>query len=348
MQRRSFLQLSTRAGLVTLTTSCAQSAIPGTQRQSMPSSGANDRAHDTSVPHTAKIAIGHATVASALPLFCAVQQGFFSAAGLTVEMQKMVTPQTTVEGMIANRLQGCSNGTAVGSLAVAALASPDLFRIIAANASNQTFVLDEIIVAKDSAIQSIRDLDGKSVGCGLGPQNQAIAKALLAKNGVKAAQIIPMEISQHPAAVASGQLAAAYTLEPSGTIGQRKNLTRTLETGVVAKYILGDPLAPWFGGAATLSTTWLQQFPEPAKQYIAAYRQGVDFVRRHPAQARQYLVGYTPITADLASAVPLADYRMYDEFTAQDLRYFQQYLDFLQTVKILRQRLEVTPLLYPV
>ncbi len=338
MQRRSFIQFGTGTVLVTLAASCQPAGRPVSPPQS--SRAPTDR------PHATKIVIGHATVASALPLFCAVKQGFFTAAGLTVELQKMVSPQTTVEGMIADRLQGCSNGTAVASLAVAALAAPDLFRIIAANATNQTFVLDEIIVGKDSDIQSLRDLDGKLVGCGLGPQNQAIAKALLAKNGVKAAQIIPLEISQHPAAVASGQLAAAYTLEPSGTIGTLKNLTRTLETGVVAKYILGDPQAPWFGGAATLNTAWLKQFPEPAKLYIAAYRQGVEFVRRYPEQARQHLVGYTPITADLASAVPLADYRLYDEFTSRDLRYFQQYLDFLQTANILRQRLEVSPLLY--
>jgi NitT/TauT family transport system substrate-binding protein len=335
MRRRSFIQATSGVFIVTLA-SCAE-----LKRSKSNSSAAPNRASES-----VKIVIGHATIASALPLFCAVKQGFFEGAGLRVELQKMVSSQTTVEGMIAGRLQGCSNGTATGSLAIAALASPDLFRIIAGNGTNQEFILDEIIVGKDSQIQSIRDLNGQKVGCGLGPQNSVIAKALLAKNGVKAAQIIPMELSQHPAAVASGQLAAAYTLEPTGTIGALKGLTRTLETGVVAKYILGNPKAPWFGGAATVSTALLKEFPKEAKQYIVAYRKGVEFVRSHPDRARQYLVGYTPITADLAPSVPLAGYRMYDEFSYEDLHYFQQYFDFLQTEKILQQYLEVKPLIY--
>jgi NitT/TauT family transport system substrate-binding protein len=335
MHRRSFIHLGTGAFLITLAPSC-------TQRSS--DSGSNIQAN--SAIAAPKIVIGHATIASALPFFCAIEKGYFKAAGVTVEAQKMVSPQPTIEGMIAGRIHGSSNGTASGSLAVAALASPDLFRIIAANSSNQTFVLDQIIVAKDSPIQAIAELDGQKVGCGLGPQNMAIAKAILARNGAKAAQIVPMEISQHPAAVGSGQLAAAYTLEPSGTIGQQKQLTRTLETGVVAKYILGDPQAAWFGGTASLSTKFIQQYPEQAKQYIAAYRKGVEFVRQQPDQARQYLQEYTPIKGDLVKLVPLAEYRMYDEFSAKDLNDFQAFFDFLQTEKVLKQKLEVASLIY--
>jgi NitT/TauT family transport system substrate-binding protein len=339
MRRRSLIQQSTGAFLLTIAAGCTRSTRPP-QPTSQPTSEAKEAA--------TTITIGHATVASALPIFCAVKQGFFAAAGLSVELQKMVSPQPIIEGMMAGRLQGCSNGTASGSLALAALAMPDLFRIIAANATNQKFILDEIIVGQNSPIQSIRDLNGKKIGCGLGPQNLVIAKALLSKNNVQAAQIIPMEISQHPAAIASGQLDAAYTLEPAGTIGRLKQLTRTLETGVVAKYILGDPLAPWFGGAAAISTALLKKFPEQAQKYIAAYRQGVEFVRQKPDQARQYLIDYTPITAELTTAVPLADYRMYDEFTPTDMQYFQQYFDFLHNEKILKQRLDVKPLIYRV
>lgn len=332
MQRRSFIYLGVGTWLATLA-ACNSSTQP-------PSSPLN------TTQSTPKIVIGQATVASALPLFCAVEQGFFKAAGLNVELQEVASAQPTVEGMVAGRIQGSSNGTASASLAVAAIASPRLFQIIAANATNQTFVLDEIIVAQDSPIQTLQNLDGQKVGCGLGPQNLAITKALLAKNGATASQIVPMDISQHPAAVAAGQVAAAYTLEPSGTIGQHKKLTRTLETGVVAKYILGNPQAPWFGGLATLTTAFLEQFPEQAKQYVAAYRQGIEFVRQQPEKARQYLVGYTPISAELASAVPLVDYRLYDEFTSDDLSYFQKYFDFLQTEKVLKQKVDAASLIY--
>jgi NitT/TauT family transport system substrate-binding protein len=335
MHRRFFLQIGSGILLVSIAQSCKTtlSSNSNLTPQPQPNSGT-------------KIVIGHATVASGLPFFCAVEKGFFKEAGLELDVQKMVTPQHTVEGMIGDRIHGCSNGTATGSLAVAAIASPDLFRIIAANNSNQKFVLDEIIVPKNSPIQAIADLDGKAIACGMGPQNLAIARGLLAKNGVKASQIVQMEFSQHVAAVESGQVAAAYTLEPSGTVGTLKGLTRTLETGVVAKYILEDPLAPWFGGAAVLTTRFIQDHPDLAKQYITAYRKGVEFVRQKPDEARQFLTGYTAITGDLTKSVPLADYRMYDEFTPQDLSFFQKYFDFLQADKVLAQKLDVASLIY--
>jgi NitT/TauT family transport system substrate-binding protein len=330
MRRRSFLHHSASALVVSIAASCTRS-----------------RPNSSASPQNAeRIVIGYATVASGLPFFCAVEKGFFKEVGLEIESQRMTSPQRTIEGMIGQRLQGCSNGTATGSLAVAAIASPNLFQIIASNLSNQTWILDEIIVAKESAIQTIADLNGKPIGCGLGPQNLAIAQALLAQNGANASQIIQMEQAQHVAAVASGQVAAAYTLEPNGTIGRLKNLTRTLETGVVAKYILKDPTAPWFGGTAALTTQFLQAHPDLAQRYIAAYRKGVEWVRQQPQDARTFLPGYTAASEELSQLVPIVDYRLYDEFTPTDLAAFQRFIDFLQDAKVLSQKLEIAPLLY--
>ena len=47
--------------------------------------------------------------------------------------------------------------------------------------------------------------------------------------------------------------------------------TRVLEAGVVAKYILGDPMAPWHGGSASLTTEFIKKHPDAAKKFIAAY-----------------------------------------------------------------------------
>ena len=47
---------------------------------------------------------------------------------------------------------------------------------------------------------------------------------------------------------------------------------------MVAKYILGDPLAPWHGGAASLTSEFIKKNPELSKKYIAAYARG----RRNP------------------------------------------------------------------
>ncbi len=66
----------------------------------------------------------------------------------------------------------------------------------------------------------------------------------------------------------------------------------------------------------------------------------------NPDEARKYLAGYTPIEENLANAVPLPAYTMYDEFTASDLKYFQKFLDYMYEKKVLSKKVEVASLIY--
>ncbi|MEE3720011.1 ABC transporter substrate-binding protein [Tumidithrix elongata RA019] len=292
-----------------------------------------------------KIVIGYPAVTPALPLYLALEKGYFKKFGLDVEAIAFANPQEVVEGMISGKIQAAGNGVSSGNLAIGEDKSPGFFKIICSNISNTQFVLEQFVVARDSTIKAISELKGKKVCSGLGPQNIALAKAILAKNGYPNAQILPLSFDKHIGAIASGEVAAAYTLEPIGTVGRIEGKTRTLEAGVVSKYILGDPLAPWFGGSAAISTKFLSEHPAIAQKFITAYRMGVEEVRRNPILARQYLPRYTKIKPALTKQVPLPDYRMFDEFTAKDVEYFQQFFDFLKTEKVLSRKVEVFPLL---
>lgn len=293
-----------------------------------------------------KIVIGYPAVTPALPLYLALERGYFKELGLDVEAIAFANPQDVVEGMIAGRIQAAGNGVSSGNLAIGEANSPGNFKIICSNISNTKFILEQFIVAKGSNFEKISDLNGKKVCSGLGPQNIALAKAILAKNGYPNAQIIALPFDKHIAALVSGEVDAAYTLEPVGTVGRIGETTRTLETGVVSTYILGDPLAPWFGGSAALSTKFIAEYPAIAQKFISAYRRGVNEVRNNSSVARQYLQKYTRISPELTSQVPLPDYMMFDEFTSKDVAYFQQFFDFLTTEEVLNRRVEVLPLLF--
>ena len=146
--------------------------------------------------------------------------------------------------------------------------------------------------------------------------------------------------------MAAGQVDGAYTLEPTGTIGRMNGTTRVVEAGVVAKYILGDPLAPWHGGSASLTSEFIKKNPDAAKRYMAAYRKGVEFVRTSPGEARQYMKGYTAIEGPLTSEVPLAAYMFYDEFTPASAAYFQTFFDLFTDKGIFNRKVVVADLLY--
>lgn len=294
----------------------------------------------------AHVRIGYWPVAAGLPFYAAVEKGYFREAGLEVEPLKFAGAQQVMEAMLAGRSDGSSNGTGSANLAIGELASPGLFKIFASNPSNAKFVLDEFLVASAAPYKSVQELKGKRVGSGPGIQNVTLAKAVLERAGATGATVVELPIATHVAAVAAGQVDAVYTLEPTGTVGRLNGTTRVLEAGVIARYILGDPDAPWFGGSATLTTEFIKNHPAETRSFIAAYARGIDLVKNHPADARPYLKGYTAIEGPLTSEVPLASYKLASEFTKYDIDMFQKFFDLFFEKGVFRQRVLVEPMLY--
>lgn len=295
---------------------------------------------------TPKIRVGFWPVASGLPFFAAIEKGYFKEAGLDVEPLKFASAQQVMEAMLAGRAEGSSNGTAAAVLAIGEIAQPGLLKIFCTNPTNAKFVLDEFVVAKDSPYKSVADLKGKRVASGPGIQNVTLAKVMLERGGAGKIAVKELPIGQHVAALAAGQVDAVYTLEPTGTVGRLNGATRTLEVGVVARYILGDPMAPWHGGAASLTTAFIEKHPDVVKKYISAYKRGVDLVRTKPDEARPFLKGYTAIEGPLTSEVPMADYMLYNEFKPADVAHFQKFFDLFSERGIFEKRVLVDSMLY--
>jgi NitT/TauT family transport system substrate-binding protein len=293
-----------------------------------------------------KIRVGYWPVAAGLPFFAAIEKGYFKEAGLDVEPLKFAGAQQVMEAMLAGRSDGSANGTGSGNLGVGELASPGLFKIIATNPSNAKYVLDEFLVPKDSPIKTIAELKGKRVASGPGIQNKTLAMVVLERAGASGTTVTELPIGQHVAALAAGQVDAVYTLEPTGTVGRLNGTTRTLETGVIAKYILGDAMAPWHGGSATLTTEFIKKYPVETKKYIAAYARGIELVRTKPDEARQYLKGYTAIEGPLTGEVPLASYMLYNEFKPADIAAFQKFFDLFTEKGVFDKKLDVGSMLF--
>ena len=295
---------------------------------------------------TPKIRIGYWPLSAGLPFYVALEKGFFKEVGLDVEGAKFASATQVVEAMIAGRIEGSANGVASAALGLGEITSPGLFKIICSNPSNKQFVLDEILVPVDSPIKSIKELAGKRVASGPGIQNIVLAKAILEANGIKDPKIIELPIGQHVPALAAGQIDAVYTLEPTGTIGRLKNISRILEDGVISTYVLGDEKLPWFGGTATLTTVFMEKYPELVKPYVAAYAKGVKIVAEQPDEVRKYLKGYTGIEEGLANEVPLPGFKMATEFTETDLAAYQKFFDVFTDRGIFTRHIDVAPLFY--
>jgi NitT/TauT family transport system substrate-binding protein len=293
-----------------------------------------------------KFRIGFWPVAAGLPFFAAVEKGYFKEAGVDVEPTKFAGAQQVMEAMLSGRCDGSANGTGSANLAIGEIAQPGLFRIFATNPSNVKYVLEEFLVPKDSPIKSVAGLKGKRVASGPGIQNVTLARTMLERAGAGAMSVTELPIGQHVASMAAGQIDGVYTLEPTGTVGRLNGTTRLLEAGVVAHYILGDPMAPWHGGAASLTTEMLKKYPAESKKFITGYARGIELVRTRPDEARQFMKGYTAIEGPLTAEVPLASYMLYSEFRASDVAYFQKFYDLFTDKGIFEKKVLVEPMLF--
>ena len=293
-----------------------------------------------------KLRIGYWPVAAGLPFFVAIEKGYFKEAGLDVEAQKFAGAQQIMEAMLAGRCDGSANGAGTANLAIGEIAQPGLFRIFATNPSNAKNVLEEFLVPKDSPVKGFADLKGKRVASGPGIQNVTLAKTMLERAGAGAMAVTELPIGQHVAALAAGQVDAVYTLEPTGTVGRLNGTARVLEAGVVSHYILGDPMAPWHGGAASLTTEFLKKYPAESARYMAAYTRGIELVRSQPEEARKFMKGYTAIDGPLANEVPLAAYMLFNEFKPSDIAHFQKFYDLFADKGIFEKKVAVAPLLF--
>ena len=294
----------------------------------------------------AKILVGYWPISSALPFFVADHNGFWKDAGIDVELVKFSDQVKVTEALLAGRIQATATGTGSTQLALAQIAQPDFFRILGANLSSDKSILDEFIVAKGAPYKKVGDLKGKKVATGVGPQALLEATLILRNAGVT--DVTPVELSpaQHVAAVSSGQVDASYSYEPNGTVGRLSGLIDILEVGVRSKYLLGNASAPWYGGAAVLTSEFIKSDPASTKKYIAGLKRAMDEVRKNGTAARAIYPSYTPYDTKLSEAIPPITYTLYDEFKPADIGFFQANYDLFYNQKILSQKLSVATMLY--
>lgn len=292
-----------------------------------------------------KLLIGYWPLSAGLPFYAAMDRGLFKAAGVTVEAVKFASPNQVVDAMIAGRLDGCANGVAITALALADAQSPGSIKFTCMNFANKEFVLDQVIVPIDSPIKAISELSGKKVACGPGINNVTLAKAVLEGNQITNAKVIELPVPQILPALASGQIDAAYVLEPSAVIGKQQNISRSLGAGVITQYVLGNNL-PWIGGAAALNTTTLTEKAELVPGFLKGYTDGVAYVRQQGLAANAYLKGFTPIDGELAKEVPISGYINYSEVKPNDVLALQRLFDIFTERKVFAQSISAQSLIY--
>jgi NitT/TauT family transport system substrate-binding protein len=290
-----------------------------------------------------KVKVGVFPVSSSLPYFVALEKGYFKEQNIEPEAVRLIGGPPNVAAMIGNQIDASAVLVTIEGMN-ANIKKPGVAMYISINSQNQKYQMEQFVVRKGLEAKSLADLKGKKIMSAPGPANVTMAKAALAAAGLKEGEysLDQLDMGQHVNAMTAGTFDAGYTLEPNASTMRKMGVASTLEAGVIAKYILGDPNANAFVGGAALTTDFINNKPDVARRFTLAWGKAVDLINNNPAEARKHLVKNTFTPEDVVATVPMIRYFMAKDLTAKDKADYQKFIDFSVKSGTLEKPIDVT------
>ena len=290
-----------------------------------------------------KVKVGVFPVASTLPYFVAIERGFFKEVNIEVETSRLIGGPPNVAAMITNQIDAAAVLVTIEGMN-ANLKKPGVAMYISLNSQNKTYQMEQFVIRKGFEAKSLKDLKGAKIMSAPGPANVTMARAALAAAGLKEGDytLDQLDMGQHVNAMTAGTFDAGYTLEPNASTMRKMGVATTLEAGLIARYVLGDPEADAYVGGCALTTDFIKNRPDVAKRFTAAWAKAVDFINKNPNEARQYLAKNTLTPPDVVDTVPMIKYVMAKDLTPTDKAAFQKFIDFSVTTGTLTEKVDVT------
>src|ERR1700676_4453743 len=318
-----------------------------------------------------KVSVGLFPVSSSLPYFVALERGFFKEQNIESEMTKLMGGPPNVAAMMTNQievsavlvtLEGLNANVKKPGVAmyIALNSQTKVWKMehfvvprvskaapIALNSQTKVWKMEQFVVRSGFKAETIADLKGAKLLSAPGPANLNTAKAILAKNGLKDGDytIDQLDMGQHVNAITAGTFDGGYTLEPNASMMIKSGVARSLEAGVISKYILGDEAADAYAAGCAMTSDFIAKRPEVAKRFAAAWGKAIDFINKNPGEARKYLAKNTFTPDNVVDMVSMLGYVMAGDMTPKQIGDLQKLADFGNSIGVVPEKLDVTKVL---
>ncbi|HWL96034.1 MAG TPA: ABC transporter substrate-binding protein [Nocardioidaceae bacterium] len=263
--------------------------------------GGGGEASDSGDSGPDDITLGLIPIVDVAPAYLGIEEGFFEERGLNVKVQTAEGGAAIVPGVVSGDFQfGFSNVT---SLLLAQSEGLPL-KIVAAGDSStgkQGADFSGVVVPKGSEIEDAAGLAGKTVAVntlkniGDTTVRQSVQKAGGDPSTVK---FVELEFPDMPAALAKGQVDAAWVVEPFLTITKDQG-----GTDIASNLVDTQPnlmIAAYFTSEETLASD-----PELVDRFTAALNESLTYAEQNPDAVREIIQSYTDIPADVANRMVL-------------------------------------------
>ncbi|MBO0754373.1 MAG: ABC transporter substrate-binding protein [Bradyrhizobiaceae bacterium] len=293
-----------------------------------------------------KVRVGVFPVSSSLPYFVAVERGYFKARNIEPEMTKLMGGPSNVAALITNQIDVAAVLVMLEGMN-ANVKKPGVAMYYGVHSQTKVYQMEQFVVRKGFEAKTLADLKGARLMSAPGPANLNTAKAILAKVGLKEGDytIDQLDMGQHVNAMTAGTFDGGYTLEPSATMMRKLGVARTLEGGVISKYILGDEMADAYAAGGAMTSDFIASKPDVAKRFAEAWAEAITFIRANPDEARKYLAHNTLTPEDVVDLVPMLGYTMTKDMTPKQIGELQKFVDFGTEIGVVPEKVDVTKFL---
>jgi NitT/TauT family transport system substrate-binding protein len=236
------------------------------------------------------------------PFFVAAEKGFFAKEGVAVELIKFDDHTAAFAGLFAGQVDAITAGTQD----VLTFSQPDEERLVCVLPLDESRGGDGILATKD--IQSITDLEGKSVAVLRSSLQHFYLNVLLREAGLSEADIEVVDLSADDSAEAfmMQEVDAAVTYVPWLTPGKNAEHGHLLTDSSKQPGLLTDCLLT----KANVFNGRKEEFKAVGRAWAAA----VDYAGAHPDQANEIMARFVGdgLEDPAAIAEALRGIRLYD------------------------------------
>ncbi len=272
--------------------------------------------------------LGVMAVSDCIQAFIADDQGIFKEQGLDVKLQTMKGGAEIAPAVAGGSLEaGWSN---MVSIALAHERNLDFVFFSPGMVEKQGNRVHRIMVAKNSPVKSLKDLEGKIVAVNTLDNIPYVAfSSTLQKAGtdLKKVQFVEIPFPNMLAALKEGKVQGAIVPEPFGTAGLTEDSVRVLDDQPFAAFGERAFVASWFA-----SEKWLKANPDVAQRFVTAIRKANAYLAKNPTEARKIMLKYIKLDEAMASKIALGAFD--DQVQPADL---QPVIDSAVALGVLKQ-----------
>jgi ABC-type nitrate/sulfonate/bicarbonate transport systems, periplasmic components len=290
-----------------------------------------------------KVKVGVFPTASSLPYFIAIERGFFKEQNIEPETIRLIGGPPNIAAMISNQIEAAIVLVTIEAMN-ANIKKPGVAMYIGVHSQSRIYQMEQFVARTGYPATTLKDLKGARIMSAPGPANLVAAKAVLAKVGLKEGDytIDQLDMGQHVNVMQAGTFDAGYTLEPNASTMRKMGIATTIEAGVIAHYVLGDPDANAFVAGCALTSDFIKSRPDVAKRFAAAWGRAVELINSNPQEARKHLLKNTFTPDDVVDTVPMIRYFMAKDLTAKDKADYQKFIDFSVQTGTLSEKVDVS------